>query len=169
MIIYHGSNVAVEQPRLVAQNRSLDFGSGFYTTENKTQAVSFADKVFHRRKKEGTPTVSIYEFDDATAFATCSLLRFNAPDEAWLDFVSEHRNRTYNGRTYELTYGPVADDDIFLTFALYAGGGLTKEETINRLRIKKLFNQLVLSSERALSHLKFIGILNDEELLPWRK
>ena len=169
MIIYHGSNMVVEQPKLVTQNRSLDFGSGFYTTENKTQATSFADKVFRRRKKEGTPTVSIYEFDDVTAFTACSLLKFDAPDEVWLDFVSEHRNRTYSGKAYELTYGPVADDDIFLTFALYAGGGLTKEETIKRLRIKKLFNQLVLSSERALSYLKFIGTLDEEELLPWRE
>jgi hypothetical protein len=42
MILYHGSNVVVDKPQLVPQNRALDFGSGFYTTENKTQAVSFA-------------------------------------------------------------------------------------------------------------------------------
>ena len=168
MIIYHGSNMAVDQPKLVVQNRSLDFGHGFYTTENKPQAVSFADKVFRRRKKEGMPTVSIYEFDDVAAFADCSLLRFDSADEAWLDFVSEHRNGTYTGKDYELIYGPVANDDIFLTFTLYAGGELSKEETINRLKVKKLYNQLVLSSEKALSYLKFIGTLNEEELLPWK-
>ena len=169
MIIYHGSNVIVEQPKLVTQNRLLDFGYGFYTTENKTQAVSFADKIFRRRKKEGIPTVSIYEFDDATAFAACSLLRFDSPDETWLDFVSEHRSGTYTGKVYELIYGPVANDDIFLTFTLYAGGELSKEETINRLKVKKLFNQLVLSSEKALSYMKFIGTLGEKELIPWKE
>ena len=167
-LVYHGSNMVVKQPQLIPQNRFLDFGKGFYTTENKEQAVSFADKVYRRRKKEGKPTVSIYEFDQ-TAFDVCSLLRFDAPDETWLDFVSAHRNNTYQGETYELTYGAVANDDIFLTFTLYASGELSKEETINRLKIKKLYNQLVFSSECALSYLKFIGIMDEKELLPWKE
>lgn len=41
MILYHGSNVVVDQPTLIQQNRFLDFGFGFYTTTNKAQAVSF--------------------------------------------------------------------------------------------------------------------------------
>ena len=162
MILYHGSNVVVEEPKLIVQNRALDFGIGFYTTENRTQAISFAEKVF-RRRKDGEPVVSVYEFDETLAFAACKLLRFDAPDEAWLDFVSAHRNRSYHGDSYELIYGPVANDDIFLTFHLYASGELSKEETINRLKIKKLYNQLVFSSEEALSHLKFVGTLNEKE------
>lgn len=45
MILYHGSNVIVSEPKLIEQNRFLDFGFGFYTTTNKTQAIGFADKV----------------------------------------------------------------------------------------------------------------------------
>ena len=48
MILYHGSNVIVREPKLVAQNRFLDFGCGFYTTTNKTQAIGFAEKVASR-------------------------------------------------------------------------------------------------------------------------
>ena len=162
MILYHGSNVAVDKPMLVPQNRALDFGTGFYTTENKEQAISFASKVY-RRRKDGEPIVSAYEFDETAAFAACSLLRFDSADEAWLDFVSAQRNRTYSGKTYELIYGPVANDDIFATFQLYASGDLSKEETLNRLKIKKLYNQLVLGSEKALSYLKFIGTLDTKE------
>ena len=158
MILYHGSNTVVEQPELIVQNRFLDFGKGFYTTESKVQAISFADKVY-RRRKEGVPVVSVYTFDEETAFASCNLLRFDSPNEDWLDFVSANRNGTYQGKTYELIYGAVANDDIFATFTLYAAGELTKEETINRLKIKKLYNQLVFSSERALSYLKFTGIM----------
>ena len=40
MIVYHGSNMIVDQPRLVHQNRTLDFGYGFYTTTNQNQAIS---------------------------------------------------------------------------------------------------------------------------------
>lgn len=35
MILYHGSNVTVEYPKLIRQNRYLDFGFGFYTTTNR--------------------------------------------------------------------------------------------------------------------------------------
>jgi len=68
MILYHGSNVIVEKPILVKQTRFLDFGAGFYTTEYKEQAISFADKVF-RRRKEGSPIVSVYEFNEITAYS----------------------------------------------------------------------------------------------------
>ena len=43
MVLYHGSNMTVSEPKLVEQNRFLDFGYGFYTTTNKKQAVIFAE------------------------------------------------------------------------------------------------------------------------------
>ena len=75
MILYHGSNVIVQEPKLVEQNRFLDFGFGFYTTTNKTQAIGFAEKVM-RRRKEGQKQVSVYKIDERAAFAACSLLTF---------------------------------------------------------------------------------------------
>lgn len=163
MILYHGSNVVVSKPRLIEQNRFLDFGFGFYTTTNKVQAVGFADKVTKRRK-EGKKAVSIYEIDEELAFSECSVLHFNSANEAWLDFVSENRSGKYSGKVYDFIFGPVANDDVYTTFTLYSAGVLTKEQTLNALKIKKLYNQLVLSSEKALSYLKFIGTVSQEEL-----
>lgn len=162
MILFHGSNLAVSEPRLVAQNRFLDFGYGFYTTTNKSQAVSFADKVTKRRR-EGSPTVSIYALDEEKAFAACSVLRFDAPDEAWLDFVSDNRAGKYTGQSYDFIYGPVANDDVYTTFTLYAAGILSKEQTIEALKIKNLYNQLVLTSEKALSFLRYTGTVPEGE------
>lgn len=162
MILYHGSNVTVSEPRLVEQNRYLDFGYGFYTTTNKTQAIGFADKVTKRRKS-GKRTVSIYEINEGAAFAECSILRFEAANEAWLDFVSENRSGNYIGETYDFIYGPVADDDVYTTFTLYTAGVLTKAQTLEALKVKKLYNQLVLASEKALKYLKFIGTVPEEE------
>ena len=162
MILYHGSNVTVSEPRLVEQNRYLDFGYGFYTTTNKTQAIGFADKVTKRRKS-GERTVSIYEIDEGTAFAECSILKFESANEAWLDFVSENRSGNYCGEAYDFIYGPVANDDVYTTFTLYTAGVLTKEQTLEALKVKKLYNQLVLTSEKALSYLKFVGTVPEEE------
>ena len=161
MILYHGSNVEVSEPKLIPQNRFLDFGFGFYTTTNKDQAVGFAQKVF-KRKQEGKGTVNVYELDE-TAIGNCKILRFEEADEAWLDFVSENRAGVYNGEKYDLIYGPVADDDVYTTFALYSAGVLTKEQTLNALKIKQLYNQLVFASEKALKCLVFKGILTEED------
>jgi len=96
MIVYHGSNLVVEHPKLIQQNRFLDFGFGFYTTTNKNQAISFAEKVY-KRKNEGSRQVSIYEIDEEKMFEKCSVLRFDSANEAWLDFVSENRSGIYTG------------------------------------------------------------------------
>lgn len=163
MILYHGSNVIVSKPKLIPQNRFLDFGFGFYTTTNKIQAIGFAEKVTKRRK-DGEKAVSIYELDEARAFEECSVLRFDSANEAQLDFVSENRSGNYTGEAYDFIFGPVANDDVYTTFTLYSAGVLTKEQTLETLKIKKLYNQLVLSSEKALFYLKFIGTVPQEEL-----
>ena len=162
MILYHGSNVVVSEPKLIQQNRFLDFGSGFYTTTNKKQALGFAEKVCKRRKS-GSTIVSIYEIDEQRAFAECSVLQFDTADEMWLDFVSDNRSGNYEGDAFDFIFGPVANDDVYTTFTLYTAGALTKEQTLEALKIKKLYNQLVLTSEKALSYLKFIGTVPEEE------
>lgn len=142
MILYHGSNVIVDQPKLIRQNRYLDFGFGFYTTTNREQAVNFAQKVTDRRKM-GEATLNIYSVNEAVAFQECKVLQFDSPDEAWLDFVAANRQGTYQGEKYDLIYGAVANDDVYRTIALYMTGVLDKEQTLSSLKIRKLFNQLV--------------------------
>ena len=77
MILYHGSNVIVDQPKLIRQNRYLDFGFGFYTTTNREQAVNFAQKVTDRRKM-GEATLNIYSVNEAVAFQECKVLQFDS-------------------------------------------------------------------------------------------
>lgn len=156
MLLYHGSNVTVERPTLVQQNRFLDFGFGFYTTTNREQAENFAGKVTERRKT-GEATLNIYRLNEQEAFRMCSLLRFDGPDERWLDFVAENRQGSYQGTKYDLIYGPVANDDVYRTITLYMTGVLTKEQTISALKIRKLFNQLVFTTDLSLQNLHFEG------------
>lgn len=156
MILYHGSNVTVDKPKLIRQNRYLDFGYGFYTTTNRDQAVNFAQKVADRRKT-GVATLNIYSVDEFVAFKECSLLHFDSPGEAWLDFVAANRQGMYQGKQYDLIYGAVANDDVYRTITLYMTGILTKDETLSRLKIKELFNQLVFGTEKSLQYLHFEG------------
>jgi hypothetical protein len=146
--------MVVEKPRLIEQNRFLDFGYGFYTTTNKAQAENFAQKVVVRRG--GTPTVNVYEIDDHIGSELLKIKRFHAPDEEWLDFVSAHRNGTYAGEKYDVIIGAVANDDVYRTLQIYSTGLLTKEQALSALKVKKLFNQYVFASNEALNLLKFV-------------
>lgn len=154
MILYHGSNLIVEQPKLVPQNRLLDFGSGFYTTTNKEQANSFAQKVALLRG--GKAIVNTYVIDEKLLTKTIKIKEFDSPDESWLEFVSANRNGVYSGEKYDLIIGAVANDDVYRTLQLYFSGLLSKEQALQALKIKKLFNQYVFASDTAVKLLKFI-------------
>ena len=154
MILYHGSNMIVEKPRLIEQNRFLDFGNGFYATTNKAQAENFARKVVALRG--GTPIVNIYVIDDNFGSASLKIKRFNAPDEHWLDFVSTHRSGTYDGEQYDVIIGAVANDDVYRTLQVYSTGILSKEQALEALKVKKLFDQYVFVTYEAISLLKFV-------------
>ncbi len=64
---------------------------------------------------------------------------------------------------FDLIYGPVANDDVYEAFNLFAAGVLDRDDTLKRLKVKELYNQMVFTSRKALSYLKFISILGKDE------
>ncbi|GBU26875.1 hypothetical protein R84B8_00390 [Treponema sp. R8-4-B8] len=168
MILYHGSDQIIKTPELRSSTRTLDFGAGFYTTTNKEQAVNFAVKVYTRSIREGsTPRgkfISVYEADYEKMEKELNILHFKSADEAWLDFVMANRRNTYNGKKYDIIYGPVANDTIYRTLIAFEDGVLSAEETIARLKVRQLFDQMTFVSEQSFSFLKysdFIEVPND--------
>ena len=155
MKLYHGSNMQVRAPRLVRQNRFLDFGSGFYTTSSANQAESFARKVV-ARERGGTPTVSVYSFDPKEANRTCTALSFGGPTPEWLDFVLANRTGTYNDAGYDVVNGPVANDNVYRTLQILESGDISRDEAIARLQTYKLVDQWVFRTDRALAQLSFV-------------
>jgi len=156
MILYHGSNVEVAVPKILAPSHALDFGPGFYTTLFRGQTEDFARKVV-LRKGTGQPVVNTYEVDEKIAFSICDVLTFDAPNDVWLDFVCSNRDGVNVAAGRDMVFGPVANDDVYHTFALYRNGDLTREETLARLKVKKLYNQLVFATEKALQLIRFKG------------
>ena len=156
MTLYHGSNIEVAEPKLLRSLRTLDFGSGFYTTMNRAQAVEFAAKVVDRNEGAGVATLNIYDFDEKVAFELFDTIRFDGPNEAWLDFVVENRRGRYVGPEYAIKVGPVANDNVYRTIQLYMTGVLTRSQAIEAFKVKELFNQVVFSSEPALRLLRFV-------------
>ena len=155
--VYHGSDIIVKEPVIMQPVRALDFGTGFYTTTNINQAENFAQKV-QDRNSSAERHISIYTLN-TDVLKTLNMLSFAKPDKKWLDFVTANRNETYDGEIYDVIYGPVANDTIFKTFIAYQNGILSEKETLKRLKIRRLFNQLVFTNETALKCLIFAGEL----------
>ena len=160
MKLYHGSNMAVENPEIRKSAHTLDFGGGFYTTHNFEQAAEFARKVVRRSAKlailTGIATVSEYDFDLAVAEKTLKILKFEKPDVKWLEFVVGNRKNIHQESDYDVIIGPVANDDVYTTISYYERGIIDAQATIKRLKVKKLFSQTLLKTEKALKLLKFV-------------
>jgi hypothetical protein len=154
MLLYHGSNLAVETPRLIKQTRGLDFGPGFYVTTNEIQARRFAEIVVNRRKV-GTATVSVYEFDMKSAGKTLAFRKFKKANAEWLRFVTDNRLKTYTGDVYDVVIGAVANDTVMPTIQAFMDGFISEEAALSTLKTRKLSDQLCLKSDKALSMLRF--------------
>ena len=87
--VYHGSVEEVRNPEIRQSNRSLDYGSGFYTTTSFEQAKRLVKR---RMKEKGMSVgfVNVYELDDEQA-KFMKLLTFEKASEEWVNFV------TYSG------------------------------------------------------------------------
>ena len=161
MLLYHGSNIAVEKPQLVGQTRGLDFGAGFYLTTREEQAQKFSENVINRRNS-GIPTISIFEYDEIMAKKTLDILVFTEPDADWLEFVRDNRLKAYAGKQYDIIIGPVANDRVFPTIQALVIGQFTIEAALVAIKPYKLFNQYCFATEKALSTLKFIKTVTQQ-------
>ena len=156
MKVYHGSLVVVAKPEIRVSDRYLDFGYGFYTTMNKEQAIKWTAKQ-KNRKVTSQGYISIYDFDIKKAETELKIIRFNKADKEWLDFVAANRKGQYLDM-YDIVIGPVADDGVYEVVRLYEIGVYDLEETLKRLKVEELYNQVLFHTERSLAYLKFVGM-----------
>lgn len=152
MILYHGSNIEVRQPKLLKSQRALDFGAGFYTTSDFNQASSWARRTA-RIRKAGSPLVSVYEIDDET-LNELRVLRFESADRDWLQFVAFNRKKLIEDNEWDVIAGPVANDQTMPVLVLFLDGFLSEEEAIARLLPQNLKDQFVFKTEVALNVLR---------------
>ena len=159
MILYHGTDVVIEQPSSHRGRRDVDFGVGFYTTEDRRMAQKWAcNKV--------TSIVNEYEAN----LEGLAIKRFEADGE-WLEYVIY--NRTHDGKSpfaddkYDIIIGPTADDKLFTTLDLYSDGVISKEQTIEIINCMKYSNQVVFKNDNAVN--KALRFKNAKELIGQEK
>jgi hypothetical protein len=154
LLLYHGSNGEVQNPKILESDRRLDFGTGFYLTSSLSQAERWA-KLTTERRKNGKAIVSVFEIDE-NAFNTLKILHFEKADKNWLEYVSKNRkNLPIQNDDFDLIIGPVANDKTMPVISLYFSGIYDMEETIKRLLVQKLNDQYTFKTKKSLEALKF--------------
>ena len=110
MILYHGSNTAIEQIDLEKSKPNKDFGRGFYLSELEEQALEMAS--FKVMTLGGEEIVTKFEFDESIMFEGQLRIKvFKEYSEEWADFVFANRDGL-EVETYDIVYGPIANDRV---------------------------------------------------------
>jgi len=154
MLIFHGSDIAVKEPKILPANRLLDFGEGFYTTSSLEQAQRWAQRV-REKKNSKEQILSVYEFDITKAQRELKIIKFDSPNDKWLNFVTTCRTGRETDYNYDIAMGPVANDNVYATIQLYETGLLSEAETIIRLKVEDIFDQILFHSEQALKYITY--------------
>lgn len=154
MKIYHGSLDEVKKPEIRKPNRTLDYGYGFYATTSYEQAEAWVRRRMNENK-QSFGYVNIYEID-FNVLNTLNILSFESPSENWLDFVMLNRTQKGFEHSYDVVYGPVANDRVYASFALYESGLINKQNLISELKTYKLVDQYLFHTKDALRAIKFI-------------
>jgi hypothetical protein len=154
MKLYHGSLEMVTKPEIREPNRTLDYGSGFYTTTSYDQALAWVKRRMEEQKFD-KGFVNTYELDEF-ALKDLKCLYFDSPSEEWVDFVMKNRTQRGYIHDYDVVYGPVANDRVYAAFALYEGGILDKQSLIAELKTYKLVDQYLFHTNKALEALVFV-------------
>ena len=159
MKLYHGSTEVIQYPTILESQRLLDFGKGFYTTTSLEQAQKWAIIKRNRIRDNAKSFVTVYELDENLLTNTNYKIKlFKYADEHWLDFVVNNR-KMIEVHNFDMVIGAVANDTLYKTLSLYETGILTKKETIARLKVHTLYDQISFHNMDILKEIKYVHFL----------
>lgn len=152
IIVYHGSNVEVSEPRILQNGFYKDFGYGFYCTKLEKQAKRWA------MTRRGNTVVNRYSY---LPNQNLRILSFPEMSDDWLDFVADCRRGVEH--EYDIVEGPMADDQIWDNVDDFAEGVITREAFWELVKFNYPTHQILFRTERALKAITFEGCDRYEE------
>ena len=168
MIVFHGSDHIIEHPLFNGSRITNDFGAGFYTTESIELAKEWACGKNHDGFSNS------YELD----MEGLSVLRLDSPEYCilnWLALLAKFRSYWQRGSIseeakdylarhfmidisgFDVIIGYRADDSYFSFAQDFVSGAISVRKLSEAMHLGKLGEQIVLKSEKAFSHIRFIG------------
>lgn len=148
MKVYHGSTIVIDHPIAAEGRRQLDFGQGFYVTDIKRQADSWAERM--QRIREELGIVNVYELDIEKVKADYRYYRFMHYDNEWLQFIVANRMGRKDVVHYDVIEGGVANDRVIDTVEAYMANLMPLETALRELSRHQPNNQLCIASQKVI-------------------
>lgn len=146
MLLYHGSNSVVQEPKILINGFYKDFGYGFYCTNIEKQAKRWA------LSKKRHHIVNRYFYEAHPGLSIC---KFPQMSDSWLAFVVNCRRGIEH--EFDIVEGPMADDTIWDYLEDYVVGNISKEAFWELVKFKYPTHQIAFCTSKAMETLKFEG------------
>lgn len=157
MILYHGSNIAIDKIDLEKCRPYKDFGKGFYLTDIRHQAERMAVRTV--KMFRGEPILTSFEFNlEAAVKNKLKIKIFDSPDVEWAHFVMSNRdiNTPQPSHDYDIVIGPVADDTIARLMRMFSENFISEKQFVKELTFSQVTSQYFFHTEAAIRMLKKI-------------
>ena len=153
--VYHGATQEITAPLVHVGRDNLDFGKGFYITDIKSQAKTWAElKSRYLMDAQGYINEYIFQFDDA--IKEFRYKKFERYDSEWLHFIVDSRDGLKVWERYDIIEGGVADDRVIDTVEAFKAGQISEEEALKELSKHQPNNQIcILKQEVVEKYLSF--------------
>ncbi len=149
IVVYHGGTDVVDKPICSAGRANLDFGRGFYLTDIRKQAVSWARNIKDLRRASRA-LLNVYKLDKEAILKEAKCKIFTAYDEDWLDFIIANRNGENAAAQYDYIEGGVANDRVINSINMFMQGYYSKEYTLRLLSLHQPNNQICITSQELI-------------------
>ena len=147
--VYHGGTEKIEQPHCKLGRVNLDFGQGFYVTDLKEQAQTWANNMARSRKR--IPVLNRYIMDRESIIRTYRCKIFTAYDKEWLEFIVVNRQGLNEAQKYDYVEGGVANDRVVDTVNLYIAGLMEMETALRELSKHQPNNQMCILNQEIIN------------------
>ena len=156
IIVYHGGTETIENPICKFGRKNLDFGQGFYVTNLREQAITWANNMARNRKMPAV--LNRYRLDRETILQNARCKIFKAYDKEWLEFIVGNRTGQELAKDYDYVEGGVANDRVVDTVNLYIAGLMELSTALRELSKHQPNNQIcILSQDLINKYLEYDG------------
>ena len=147
-ILYHGAVMPVIDPLAHIGRADLDFGPGFYVTNDRNQAIKWANTKAGR-KRGLNPILNIYRFDQDKFLSegNYKMKIFPEYNVEWLDFIALSRKGQHPWKEFDWIEGGIANDSVISTVDAYIDGSMPAEMALGKLIKEELKHQVCISNQ----------------------
>lgn len=162
-VLFHGTPEYFEQVNIDKSRTYTDFGKGFYLTTIFEQAVEWAgkkryDKINVKGFSDYSPAYVLKFELIFEKFKNLKIKVYEGYTEEWFNKIYECRIYGNNDlEEYDVTIGPMADNDIYMILKRYEEDEIDKEETLELLKFEKINMQIAFHTNKSLKTIKYIN------------